>query len=320
MTRTVHLLATLVILSLLPRLAFAAEKKEPPRPNIVFVLADDLGSGDLGCYNRASKIPTPNMDRIAAEGMRLTDVHTPSAVCTPTRYGLLTGRYCWRTPLKQGVLQGYDPLLIERGRLTVASLLKKHGYTTHAVGKWHLGFGEKNPVDYARPLRPGPRSVGFDSFFGIPASLDMPPYLYVRNEAPVEAATRTIEASKSRREGGGGFWRAGPIAPSFTHEGVLPRLGDEAVTLLEKHAKDGRGKPFFLYLALTAPHTPWMPTAEFRGKSKAGFYGDFTVQVDATVGRVTEALRRLKLAENTLLIVTSDNGAHWTPEDIKKYD
>src|SRR5262249_8423119 len=157
MTRTIHLLTLLVILSLLPRLAFAAEEKEPSRPNIGFGLGDDLGSGDLGCYNRASKIPTPNMDRLAAEGMRLTDVHTPSAVCTPTRYGLLTGRYCWRTPLKQGVLQGYDPLLIERGRLTVASLLKKHGYTTHAVGKWHLGFGEKNPVDYARPLRPGPR-------------------------------------------------------------------------------------------------------------------------------------------------------------------
>src|SRR5215472_13528575 len=137
MTRTTSVIIFAAV-ALCPRSADAADKG-PARPNIIFLLADDLGSGDLGCYNRNSKIPTPNMDRLAAEGMRLTDVHTPSAVCTPTRYGILTGRYCWRTPLKQGVLQGYDPLLIEPGRLTVASLLKKHGYATHAVGKWHLG-------------------------------------------------------------------------------------------------------------------------------------------------------------------------------------
>jgi arylsulfatase A-like enzyme len=305
-------------LALLPRPANAAGKTTS-HPNILFLLADDLGSGDPGCCNRDSKIPTPNMDRLAAQGMRLTDAHTPSAVCTPTRYGILTGRYCWRTRLKQGVLWGYDPLLIEPGRLTVPSLLKKQGYATYGIGKWHLGLGDNKRTDYAKPLRPGPLAVGFESYFGIPASLDMPPYLYFRGDRPVEAATRMIEASKSRREGGAGFWRAGPIAPGFRHADVLPRLADEAVAVLERHSRLTPDKPFFLYLALTAPHTPWLPTPAFHGKSKAGPYGDFTVQVDAVVGQVAETLRKLKMEDNTLLIFTSDNGAHWTPADIKKY-
>ena len=317
MIRAACLLA-LAVLPLLP-LSAGAAGKAAQRPNILFLLADDLGCGDLGCYNRGSKIPTPNMDRLAAQGMRLTDAHTPSAVCTPTRYGILTGRYCWRTRLKRGVLWGYDPLLIEPGRLTVASLLGKQGYATHGIGKWHLGLGSDRRTDYDRPLRPGPLAVGFGSYFGIPASLDMPPYLFFRDERPVEAPTKMIEASKPRRAGGAGFWRAGPIAPHFRHEDVLPRLADEAVSVLERHAGKSAGKPFFLYLALTAPHTPWLPTAGFRGKSKAGPYGDFTVQVDAVVGRVMDALRKLKLEDNTLLIVASDNGAHWTPADIKKY-
>jgi arylsulfatase A-like enzyme len=305
-------------LALFPPSADAAGKATR-RPNILFLLADDLGSGDLGCYNRASKIPTPNIDRLAAQGIRLTDAHTPSAVCTPTRYGILTGRYCWRTRLKQGVLWGYNPLLIEQGRLTVPALLRKQGYATYGIGKWHLGLGDARRTDYAKPLRPGPLTVGFESYFGIPASLDMPPYLYFRGDRPVEAATRMIEASKSRREGGAGFWRAGPIAPGFRHEDVLPRLAKEAVAVLERHARQTPDKPFFLYLALTAPHTPWLPTSAFHGKSKAGPYGDFTVQVDAVVGQVAETLRKLKMEENTLLIFTSDNGAHWTPADIKRY-
>ena len=308
---------TLTALALLPRPADAANRGT--KPNIVVLLADDLGCGDLGCYNRGSKIPTPNMDRLAAQGIRLTDAHAPSAVCTPTRYGILTGRYCWRTRLKRGVLQGYDPLLIEPGRLTVASLLRKQGYATYGIGKWHLGLGDDKRTDYDRPLRPGPLAVGFDSYFGIPASLDMPPYLYFRGDRPVEAATERTDGSKPRREGGAGFWRAGPIAPGFRHADVLPRLANEAVAVLERHARRTPDKPFFLYLALTAPHTPWLPTAEFRGKSKAGPYGDFTVQVDAVVGSIADTLRRLKLEDSTLLIVTSDNGAHWTPADIRKY-
>lgn len=297
----------------------AARADVPRRPNIIVILADDLGCGDLGCYNRASKIATPNLDRLAGEGMRFTDAHSPSAVCTPTRYAMLTGRYAWRTRLKQGVLHGYDPLLIEPGRMTIASFLKKHGYRTHGAGKWHLGLGADGKTDYEKPLKPGPLSAGFDTFFGIPASLDMPPYVYVKDESLVEKATITIAESKMRRHGGGGFWRAGAIAPGFKHEEVLPKITEQALAHISRHAERSDGKPFFLYFALTAPHTPWMPLKEYQGQSKAGWYGDFVMQTDAVVGQVTKMLKLVGLEENTLLIVTSDNGAHWTPEDIKQF-
>ena len=286
------------------------------RPNIVFIMADDMGYGDLGCYNKKSKVPTPNMDRLARQGIRLTDAHSPSAVCTPTRYGVLTGRYSWRTRLKRGVLWGFSPALIDTGRTTVASLLKQRGYNTGCVGKWHLGLGSAEKTDYAQPLVPGPNSYGFDYFFGIPASLDMEPYLFVENKRPLELPTETVAASKMRRQGGGGFWRAGPISPSFRHIDVLPRIARQAVAFINRQSDE---KPFFLYFPLSAPHTPWLPTAEFEGKSEAGPYGDFTVQVDWTIGQVLKALDEQKLANNTLLIVTSDNGAHWKPSDIKQY-
>lgn len=293
----------------------AAEPARRP-PNLVVVLCDDLGYGDPACYNKDSKVPTPNIDRLAAQGMRFTDAHTPSSLCTPTRYGLLTGRYCWRTSLKRGVLQGYSPLLVEPGRLTLASLLKGRGYTTAGLGKWHLGLGNAQPTDYAKPLRPGPNAVGFDYFFGIPASLDMPPYVFVENDAVTVAPSETIAASEMRRKGGNGFWRAGAIAPGFRHADVLPTLTEKAVGYLRKQSAE---KPFFLYLALTAPHTPWMPTDDFRGKSGAGYYGDFVAQVDATLGRVARALDDARLADDTLLIFTSDNGAHWLPTDIAQW-
>jgi arylsulfatase A len=286
------------------------------RPSVVFILADDLGYGDLRCYNAESKIPTPHCDRLASEGIRFTDAHSPSAVCTPTRYGILTGRYSWRTALKSGVLQGYDPLLIEPGCLTVASLLKQHGYMTGAVGKWHLGLGDKKATDYNRPFPAGPHTVGFDYFFGIPSSLDFPPYVFVENDRAVERPSATIAASQMRRHGGAGFWRAGAIAPSFQHEDVLPAITDKAVEFIGKQTKE---RPFFLYFALNSPHTPWMPTAEFRGKSQAGYYGDFVVQSDDAIGRVLAVLADRGLAENTLVILTSDNGAHWLPSDIEQY-
>lgn len=279
-----------------------------------------MGWGDLGCYNGESKIPTPNMDRLASEGVRFTDAHSPSAVCTPTRYGVLTGRYSWRTRLKSGVLWGYSPALIQTERLTVASLLKQHGYATACVGKWHLGLGSAGKTDYAQPLTPGPNDYGFDYFFGIPASLDMDPYVYVENDRVVEAPTETVDKSGMRRRGGGGFWRAGPIAPGFKHIDVLPKITEEAVGFIDRHANDSPDQPFFLYFPLSAPHTPWLPTEEFAGKSKAGPYGDFTAQVDWTVGQVMDALKRHKLADNTLLVVTSDNGAHWLPGDIEQYE
>jgi arylsulfatase A len=293
-----------------------AEPARTPLPNIVFVLCDDLGYGDPGCYNKASKVPTPNMDRLALQGMRFTDAHTPSAVCTPTRYGLLTGRYCWRTSLKRGVLNGTSPALIEPGRTTVASLLKQRGYHTACIGKWHLGLGTDKETDYTKALKPGPNAAGFDYFFGIPASLDMPPYVYVENETVTEKPTATIASSEDQRKGGKGFWRGGPIAPGFKHAEVLPLTTDKAVAFIQKQSAD---KPFFLYFALTAPHTPWLPVKEFEGKSGAGPYGDFVAQVDATLGRVMKALDDARLADNTLLIFTSDNGAHWLPEDIDKW-
>jgi arylsulfatase A-like enzyme len=295
--------------------AGAAPKKSP---NVVLILADDMGIGDPGCYNKASKIPTPHLDRLAAQGMRFTDAHSPSAVCTPTRYGILTGRYCWRTRLKRGVLQGYDPLLIEPGRLTVPGLLKKHGYATACIGKWHLGLGKGRKTDYRRLLKPGPRSLGFDRFFGIPASLDMPPYVFVDNERPVEAPTKEVPASTARRHENGWFYRGGASAPGFQHAEVLPALTKQALAFLEAQAK-AKDRRFFLYFALTAPHTPLVPSPAFRGKSKLGAYGDFTMQVDAVVGQVMSALRRLKLRDNTLILFTSDNGAPWTRADVRKY-
>ncbi|MDX1740316.1 MAG: sulfatase-like hydrolase/transferase, partial [Rhodothermales bacterium] len=202
-----------IVLSLTIGLAACRVDAPPSRPNVVLILADDLGYGDPGAYNEMSRIPTPSIDRLAAEGMRFTDAHTPSAVCTPTRYGLLTGRYAWRTHLKSWVLGGYSPGLIDTTRMTVASLFQQSGYATGAIGKWHLGLGDADPTDFGERLRPGPNALGFDYFFGIPASLDFEPYVYVENEWVVAQPTDTIGASRMRREGGQGFWRAGRIAP-----------------------------------------------------------------------------------------------------------
>lgn len=280
-------------------------------PNIVYILADDLGWGDLRSYNPQSGVPTPNADRLARDGVRFTDMHSPSAVCTPTRYGILTGRYSWRSRLKEGVLWGYSPNLIEPGRMTVASMLQSRGYRTGAVGKWHLGLGDSEETDYTQPLRPGPVDHGFDYFFGIPASLDMIPYVYVENDQVVEQPTSHTEGRNDPR---GVFWRPGPIAPGFKIEEVLPTLTAKATAFIRERA-DTTGQPFFLYFPLTAPHTPWVPAKEFLGKSKAGDYGDFVAQVDEALGQVMRALEETGLAGNTLLIFTSDNGAHWNPED-----
>ena len=331
-------LATWVVLSASPAIRAAdVAGGKASKPNFVFILADDLGIGDLGCYNAKSKVATPHMDRIAAEGMRFNDAHTPSSVCSPTRYGVLTGRYAWRSRLKNGVLWGYSRSLIEPGRETVASLLQKQGYATAALGKWHLGLQQtdnnvKAPVpaaseilpedhphavDYSKPLSPGPNSVGFDYFFGIPASLDMNPYVYVENDRVIEAATAFTERSLHRRQGGGGVWRAGKIAPSFKHIDVLPRITEKATEWLSQQSNE---KPFFLYFPLSAPHTPWVPTDEFMKDSKVGYYGGFVAQVDWVVGQVLKTLDERGLADNTMIILTSDNGSHWPVSDIEQWD
>lgn len=297
------------------------------RPNIIFIMADDLGYGDLTCLNKDSKIPTPRMDRLAAEGIHFTDAHTPSAVCTPTRYGVLTGRYCWRSHLTRGVLGGYSEPLIEKDRLTVASFLKQRGYTTGCVGKWHLGLGWvlKDPnnkpgaenIDYPKPTTHNPNTLGFDYSYIIPASLDMAPYCWLENGRVVESPTGHTPGSKRRWSQGGGFWRAGPIAPSFDFEQVLPTIAEKSVEFV---ARQTAQTPFFLYVPFNAPHTPWMPTKEFQGRTKVSWYGDFVTQVDWAVGQIVDAVSRAGLEDNTLIIVTSDNGSHWPVEQIEEFN
>jgi arylsulfatase A len=284
-------------------------------PNIIYIMADDQGFGDVSALNADSKIPTPNIDRIAHEGMIFSDGHTSSSVCTPTRYSVLTGRYHWRTHLQKGVLGGFSKPLISPGRLTVASLLKSHGYRTACIGKWHLGwdwplkaggtandhgefsgvFKDAWEVDYTGEIRNGPCDRGFDAFFGISASLDMPPYVYVRNRTPTEPAT--VEKA---------FHRKGPAAASFEAVDVLPTITREAVRFISDNAKSE--SPFFIYFPLNAPHTPIVPTGEWEGKSGINKYGDFTMQVDWTVGEVLKAIDDNELADNTLVIFTTDNG------------
>ncbi len=295
------------------------------RPNIVYILADDMGYGDVACMDPASKIPTPHMDRLAAEGMRFTDAHAPSAVCTPTRYGVLTGRYAWRTRLKRGVLGGYSAPLLEPGRMTVASLLSDHGYATACVGKWHLGLGwqtrpglpeaerphEFHPgsVDFAKPVTAGPHTVGFDYSYIIPASLDMDPYGYIENGRVTEPEMHQVPRSPRPA-----FWRGGACAKGFQHETCLLELTEKAVAWIDGEAGDRHpDRPFFLYFPLPSPHTPHVPREPFRGTSGAGNYGDFVAETDWTVGQVMEALARNGRSEDTLVIVTSDNGAHAEP-------
>jgi arylsulfatase A-like enzyme len=283
------------------------------RPNILYILADDLGYGDVKCLNPDGKIATPNLGKLAGGGICFTDAHSSSAVCTPTRYGILTGRYNWRSRLKSGVLSGLSPRLIEPDRLTVPALLKKHGYATACLGKWHLGMdwplkkgpatqedrkGEGWNVDYAKPIKDGPTAVGFDYFYGISASLDMPPYVFIEND--LCQGLPTVEKT---------WIRKGPAHKDFEAIDVLPTLTRKAVDYIDRRADKAKaGEPFFLYLALTAPHTPIVPTADWQGKSGLNAYGDFVMQVDWTVGQVLRALDRNGLTESTLVIFTSDNG------------
>jgi arylsulfatase A len=283
-------------------------------PHVLVILVDDLGYGDLGCFNSESQIPTPNIDRLAAQGMRFTDAHASGPLCHLSRYGLMTGRYPFRAPCGAWSRQP----VIDEGEATIASLLKQKGYATAMVGKWHLGFDEPG---YDQPYRGGPVDRGFDSFFGIRASTDIPPYYYIRNDRVVMAPTLDIKARQT--EGWspiqGEFWRAGKISPDLKLEEVLPRLAQEAVQVIESHSKQSSEQPLFLYLALPAPHTPWLPAAEFVGRTPIPLYGDFTFMVDAMVGRVLAALDQSGMADNTLVLVTSDNGPVWYEEDVTRY-
>ena len=281
-------------------------------PNIVVILVDDMGYGDPGAYNPRSKIPTPNIDRLAAEGMRFTDAHASGPLCHPSRYGLLTGRYPFRTDVSRWTTQP----LIEEGQATVASMLRGAGYSTAMIGKWHLGFAEEG---YEKPLRGGPVDRGFDSFFGIRASTDIPPYFFIRGDRAVTPPTGRIDAGASAgwAPNQGAFWREGGIAPDLSLGDVLPRLTDEAISVIDRQR--GARRPFLLYLAYSAPHTPWLPSAAFAGRSGAGMYGDFLMMVDHEIGRVRAALASAGLLDNTLLLFTSDNGPVWYPADIARF-
>jgi len=297
------------------------------RPNFVYILADDLGYGDVRCLNPEGKIATPHMDRLAAEGMRFTDAHSSSAVCTPTRYGLMTGRYNWRSRLKSGVQGGMSPDLIEPGRPTVASFLKGEGYHTACFGKWHLGFDwqrhpntppfmdkiEKGPdgwnVDFTKPIGGGPLQVGFEHYFGIAASLDMVPYTFIQDRRVTELPTvdKSFDMTAGREKNG--HTRTGPAGLSFEAVNVLPEITRHAVNYIREHAAEAKaGKPFFVYLPLNAPHTPIAPSPEWQGKSGISPYADFVMQTDATLGAVLDALDKAGLREDTLLVMTSDNG------------
>lgn len=296
------------------------------RPNLIYVLCDDLGYGDVKCLNPRGKIATPCLDKLATGGMIFTDVHSSSSVCTPTRYGIMTGRYNWRTKLQSGVLGGLSPRLIEPGRLTVAQLLKNQGYHTAAIGKWHLGMdwaklpekevselsietpAQVRSVDYAQPIKNGPTAVGFDFYFGISASLDMVPYTYIENDrvTKLPIVEKDFPLFLGRTQG---KCRLGPAAPDFEVADVLPTLTAKAIDYVKARAADAKaGKPFFLYLPLTSPHTPVVPTQEWQGKSGLNHYADFVMQTDHSIGQLLTALEQHGLAENTLVIVTSDNG------------
>jgi len=275
-------------------------------PNIIFILADDLGYGDVSALNENSKIQTTNIDRLAQQGVVFTDAHSSSSVSTPTRYGILTGRYNWRSTLEKGVLNGYSQALIPHDRRTIAAILKDEHYQTACIGKWHLGWEwnniekGKDSINYNKPIKDGPTTLGFDYFYGIAGSLDMDPYVYVENDMPTALPNRITENK------GMGFWRKGPTASDFDHEQTLPNLINRAEKYIEEKSK--AEDPFFLYLALPAPHTPILPIKEFQGKSGLNPYGDFVLMVDAMVGRVMAAVDKAGISSNTILFFASDNG------------
>lgn len=305
------------------------------KPNLIYIITDDQGYGDVSIYNpERGKIPTPHIDRLAEEGMRFTDAHSSSSVCTPTRYNVLTGRYSWRTTLKEGVVNGYSPALLDENRLTLASLLRENGYQTAMIGKWHLGMdvpfagepGRGADIDWSGRLERTPTSNGFDTFWGHNASLDFPPYVYIENNhytsQDIEHTDdRNYRYVSSRRPYEGpeaeepvddgktvirGIFREGPIAKNFDPFKTLDEFYNRSVDYIRNVDLE---KPFFLYVPVTSPHTPILPTPEWLGKSPVGPYGDFIMQTDHGVGRIMQALEERGIADNTIIVFTSDNGA-----------
>ena len=316
------------------------------KPNVILMLVDDLGYGDISAFNPESKIHTAHIDALAAGGMSFTDSHACSALCTPSRYGLLTGRYNWRSKLKYLVLPGDSMPLIEKGRMTMADLFRQNGYTTAVVGKWHLGLEwqlkapdpndfDEDPetyqtlkprtaelpedprdhnkvlgldIDYTRPITWGPNQYGFDYYYGIPSSLDQPPFVYLENDHCLEQPTRVSGEYRLDRYGPSQQqkWERGPIAPGFDHRRVLDDMQEKVLELIDGFAAEGA--PFFLYYPTPAVHGPLLPNEKFAGRSGLNAYADVVLQVDDMVRQITEKLKVTGLAEDTIFIFTSDNG------------
>ena len=291
---------------------------EQNKPNIIFILADDMGYGDVSSYNENGKINTKNIDQLAAEGIKFTDAHTTAPVCTPSRLGLLTGRYNWRSRLKKGNVNGRMNAIIPTTRTTVASMLQKNGYQTAFIGKWHLGWNWAlkdssivtkdfygpdafSNVDFSKPVTKGPNDLGFDYAYGHAASLDMAPYVYVENGNVTQFPhNKTVSTDVY------GWWREGPTSEDFIHEDVTPNFFRKAISYIHDKGKDK--KPFFLYLALPSPHTPILPSEEWLGKSGVNPYGDFVMMIDDYVGQLLSALKEDGLEDNTLVVFATDNG------------
>ena len=298
--------------------ACSTKTNQQQKPNIIYILADDMGYGDVSAFNEQGKIHTPNIDKLATDGIRFTDAHTTSAVCTPTRYGILTGRYNWRSTLKSGVLTGKSKALIPQSRKTVAKMLQENNYTTAFIGKWHLGWdwalkdeagngGEGwdpddfDNVDFSKPVKNGPNELGFDYSYGHSASLDMAPYVYVETGMPTQ-----VPDSVTVNTGKYSWWREGPTSADFVHEDVTPNFFRKSFSYIQQISK--QEKPFFLYLALPSPHTPILPTEEWQDKSGLNPYADFVMMVDDYVGQMQQIIKEAGIEENTIVIFTSDNG------------
>ncbi len=287
------------------------------RPNILILYADDMGFGDLGVQNPDSKIPTPNLDRLAGEGMRFTDAHSSSGICTPSRYAMLHGRYHWRK--FHGIVNSFDQPIMDDRRTTIAEMLKARGYRTACIGKWHLGWdwnAIKKPgarpkdrafapddFDWSKPIPGGPLSHGFDYYFGDDVP-NFPPYAWFENNRIITAPTVPLKITPKTAEGN---WEArpGPSVKDWDFHDVMPRMTQKAVEWIGRQKKD---EPFFLYFPCTSPHAPIIPTPQFIGKSKAHGYGDFMVQTDWSLGRILDALKTHGFSDDTLVIFSSDNG------------
>ncbi|MDO8951518.1 MAG: arylsulfatase [Draconibacterium sp.] len=322
-------------------------------PNIVFIFADDMGYGDVSGLNPFARTKTPAIDKLVGTGITFTEAHASASVCTPSRYGLLTGRYAFRSKDAANGIGGFTNTVIEPERETLASVLKKAGYTTACIGKWHLGVGwqtkdGKEPrldektgysnVDYGKKITGGPNDFGFDYSFIHPASLDIPPYLFLRNHQAVDAdmilttghypaRLENTEYAWDKKHSNdeavywekGVWWRQGEMSRSFRVEDCHSKIVNEGVAFIEKRVVENPKTPFFLYLPLTGPHTPWMPSEQFKGKSDAGVYGDFIFDIDDAVKQIKDALMRNGIAENTMIIFSSDNGGYWPQEEIELY-